>query len=385
MNQLLLAVNYLHQEDTIHRDLKPENILFPAGSSDSNCISILQLKQFKLIDFARATECEELEVLTSRVTTPEYCSPEVVMQQYGQKADIYACGVTLYLCLTNAFPFDGSTTDEIYDAIMDGDCVVPDSVSDAGLDFLFQLLAYDEDFRPTASKALEHPWFAEQNVSGVKTIGDGKHSLPKRASTAAAVQKALRNLSVARSNKKQTIYALIAAQDMLKSEREAIDKAFFDLDLNHDGKLSKDEVRAGYAACFGEDLKPEEIDELFESLDTDNSGYLLYSEFVVAALNQKEVLTTSRTGTLRRAFDRFDTNHTGTISREDLKLLLREAMDARPVAGDSETMLEQLLDQVGDQVRSPASLPLLFLSVLSITALTLISFCLSCSLSSSPG
>lgn len=66
------------------------------------------------------------------------------------------------------------------------------------------------------------------------------------------------------------------------------------MDLNGDGKLQKNEIQAGYAEFFGRNLSDQEVDELFAKVDADGSGEIEYSEFVVATLNEKNILSTNK-------------------------------------------------------------------------------------------
>ena len=66
------------------------------------------------------------------------------------------------------------------------------------------------------------------------------------------------------------------------------------MDKNGDGKLQKDEIKDGYAEFFGRNISDEEIDEMFAKVDTDGSGEIEYSEFVVASLNEKNILSNNK-------------------------------------------------------------------------------------------
>jgi Ca2+-binding EF-hand superfamily protein len=48
-----------------------------------------------------------------------------------------------------------------------------------------------------------------------------------------------------------------------KQEKESIDKVFRAMDVNGDGKLSKDEIQKGYLQFFGRSLNDQEVDEMF--------------------------------------------------------------------------------------------------------------------------
>ena len=66
------------------------------------------------------------------------------------------------------------------------------------------------------------------------------------------------------------------------------------MDLNGDGKLSKDEIRAGYLEYFGRTIGDVELDAIFEKCDADGSGSIDYSEFVIATMNEKKLLNGKR-------------------------------------------------------------------------------------------
>jgi calcium-dependent protein kinase len=66
------------------------------------------------------------------------------------------------------------------------------------------------------------------------------------------------------------------------------------LDTDGDGKLSKEEILVGYDKYFGKHMSPEDVDQLFESVDIDNSGFIDYSEFVIATMNEKQLLTNDK-------------------------------------------------------------------------------------------
>ena len=57
--------------------------------------------------------------------------------------------------------------------------------------------------------------------------------------------------SDASSKLKQATFAFIASQLLSKNEKEQIDKVFRAMDKNGDGKLSKEEIKDGYAEYFG--------------------------------------------------------------------------------------------------------------------------------------
>ena len=69
-----------------------------------------------------------------------------------------------------------------------------------------------------------------------------------------------------------------------------LQKAFKVLDTNNDGMLSKYELTVGYQRIYGEAAQ-DVVDRVFEKVDIDGSGQIDYSEWVVATINKKNLLT----------------------------------------------------------------------------------------------
>lgn len=75
--------------------------------------------------------------------------------------------------------------------------------------------------------------------------------------------------------------------------------------------LCKEEIKAGYDEYFGKTMSDEEIDNIFMKTDIDGSGTIDYSEFVVAAMNEQNILNQNR---LKAAFNLYDKDGGGSIS-----------------------------------------------------------------------
>ncbi len=58
---------------------------------------------------------------------------------------------------------------------------------------------------------------------------------------------------------------------------------------------------------------------MFNSVDIDKSGFIDYSEFVVASMNEKNLLTNEK---LKAAFKMFDKDGSGFISSDEIKQVL---------------------------------------------------------------
>lgn len=74
-----------------------------------------------LIDFGVATTSKgENEGLKEMAGTPYFLSPGVIFGKYGKKADIWSCGVVLYVMIYGVQPFVGDNNHELFENIKAG-------------------------------------------------------------------------------------------------------------------------------------------------------------------------------------------------------------------------------------------------------------------------
>lgn len=93
--EIVVAVEYLHEEGILYRDLKPENIL------------ICKDGHIKLIDFGLSKIVSGRNQTFSVVGTPEYLAPEIYSSKdgYDESSDWWNLGALIYEMLTGAAPF----------------------------------------------------------------------------------------------------------------------------------------------------------------------------------------------------------------------------------------------------------------------------------------
>jgi calcium-dependent protein kinase len=104
-----------------------------------------------------------------------------------------------------------------------------------------------------------------------------------------------------------------------KNKKEELAKVFKAFDKNGDGRLSMDEVKQGYLDHYGKVISDDEVEKMFKSVDSDNSGFIDYTEFVVASMNAEELTSNEF---LQAAFKMFDKDGSGIISADEIKAVL---------------------------------------------------------------
>lgn len=114
-DQLLAALEHIHEERVLHRDIKPANLfVHHTGEADGRGWTV------KLLDFGVACDkgtASRGEPGGRIVGTPEYMAPEqVTAGPLDERTDLYQFGVVLYRMLTGRLPFLLTDRREIYQA-----------------------------------------------------------------------------------------------------------------------------------------------------------------------------------------------------------------------------------------------------------------------------
>ncbi|CAL0331617.1 unnamed protein product [Lupinus luteus] len=176
--QVFQGLAYMHQRGYFHRDMKPENLLVTKDI-------------IKIADFGLVREISSQPPYTEYVSTRWYRAPEVLLQSYlySSKVDMWAMGAIMAELFSLRPLFPGvSEADEIYkicsvigspttESWADGlklardinyqfpqlagvqlSVLIPSAGADA-ISLITSLCSWDPCKRPTASEALQHPFF----------------------------------------------------------------------------------------------------------------------------------------------------------------------------------------------------------------------------------
>ncbi|XVF48288.1 hypothetical protein PTKIN_Ptkin03bG0178200 [Pterospermum kingtungense] len=135
-----------------HRDLKPENLLL-----DEN-------ENLKISDFGLSALPEQLRndgLLHTQCGTPAYAAPEVLRKKGydGSKADIWSCGVILYVLLAGFLPFQDENIMKMYRKIFKAEFEFPPWFSTESKRLISKLLLADPEKRITIPATMRVPWF----------------------------------------------------------------------------------------------------------------------------------------------------------------------------------------------------------------------------------
>lgn len=112
----------------------------------------------------------------------------------------------------------------------------------------------------------------------------------------------------------------ISAQVAAEKDRDELMATFKALDKDGNGILTREELKAGYAKVFGHSQDVDgEVNRIFKQIDTNNSGEIDFSEFLVAAAAEYKEMSKKR---IEQTFRLFDLDGNGYIDRKELLQVL---------------------------------------------------------------
>ncbi|XP_006658129.1 CBL-interacting protein kinase 2 [Oryza brachyantha] len=150
--QLICAVDFCHSRGVYHRDLKPENLLLDENSN-------LKVSDFGLSALA---DCKRQDgLLHTTCGTPAYVAPEVINRKGydGAKADIWSCGVILFVLLAGYLPFHDKNLMDMYKKIGKAEFKCPSWFTTDVRRLLLRILDPNPSTRISMEKIMENPWF----------------------------------------------------------------------------------------------------------------------------------------------------------------------------------------------------------------------------------
>ncbi|PON37022.1 GPCR kinase [Parasponia andersonii] len=145
------------REQICHRDLKLENTLLDGSPTP----------RLKICDFGYSKSALLHSQPKSTVGTPAYIAPEVLSRKEydGKIADVWSCGVTLYVMLVGAYPFedpeDPRNFRKTIGRIMSVQYSIPDyvRVSVDCKQLLSRIFVANPAKRIAIPEIKQHPWF----------------------------------------------------------------------------------------------------------------------------------------------------------------------------------------------------------------------------------
>jgi calcium-dependent protein kinase len=349
VRSILRFISQCHAKGFIYRDVKPDNFLFQTKDPDSH---------LKATDFGLSIKHWPHErKLTSRSGTPAYMAPELVMQSYDEKCDVWSVGMLTYQMLTGRFPYwedvrRVSLTD-VWKAILTDDInwSSPElkQLSRPAIDFLQSLLQRDPANRPSAQECLEHLWVVDDtNAADLPLEGSVVQRL-QRFSTYGLLKQMVLMMIVDDMAAGGDAAAALKSQPSVGVPADVVEglqSLFNELDVDKSGSITMSELSQGLRKQ-GYNLTDDEIEQLMRKVDANHDGDVSINEFMATLLDWNLIQESQGWQSyVDRAFDNLNKDGDGFIRLEELVELLPTVMTdtGRPVSAEERlTMAKQML------------------------------------------
>ncbi|KAJ0082218.1 hypothetical protein Patl1_10027 [Pistacia atlantica] len=374
------VVHICHFMGVMHRDLKPENFLLSSKGEGA----MLKATDFGLSVFIEEDVDWPLDlhficgkVYRDIVGSAYYVAPEVLRRSYGKEIDIWSAGVILYILLSGVPPFWAGkeivdmflkycqTEKGIFDVILKGEIDFVSepwpSISDSAKDLVRKMLTQDPRKRITSAQVLEHPWIREGGTDkpidsavlsrmkqframnklkklalkvNVKLcnghfVSNYHHWSPYTVTTAAATTSSSSPLLPPQQNcchlspdhhHSPFLYYHVIAETLSEEEIKGLKAMFANMDTDKSGTITYEELKSGMAR-LGSKLSEAEVKQLMEAADVDGNGTIDYIEFISATMHRHRL---ERDEHLFKAFQYFDKDSSGYITRDELETAMKE-------------------------------------------------------------
>ncbi|KAG9151527.1 hypothetical protein Leryth_027055 [Lithospermum erythrorhizon] len=281
------------------------------------------------------------------------------MAELWKEVDVWCC-VALYILLSGVPPYWAETEKGIFDAILHGELDLETEpwplISGSAKDLVKKMLTRDAKKRITSAQVLEHPWIKE--IASDKPIDSAVLSRMKQFRAMNKLkQLALKKKDMNPVKKERKIFEFVPsymkyrnttatqwhmllypsamlscvcfvmeipyhviAENLSEEEIKGLKSMFTNIDTDQSGTITYEELKSGLA-CLGSKLSEAEVKQLMEAADVDGNGSIDYIEFITATMHRHRL---ERDEHLYKAFQHFDKDHSGFITRDELATAMKE-------------------------------------------------------------
>ncbi|PHU08301.1 CBL-interacting serine/threonine-protein kinase 24 [Capsicum chinense] len=154
--QLIDAIAHCHSKGVYHRDLKPENLLLDFQEN-------LKVSDFGL----SALPQQGVELLYTTCGTPNYVAPEVLDNQGydGAAADVWSCGIILYVLMAGYLPFDEADLPTLYTKIKAAEFSCPFWFFPGATSLIRKIIDPNPQTRIKIEGIKRDPWFRKNYIA----------------------------------------------------------------------------------------------------------------------------------------------------------------------------------------------------------------------------
>ncbi|KAI7860789.1 kinase-like domain-containing protein [Circinella umbellata] len=149
--EIILGIEYLHNNEIAHRDIKPDNLLLTKDG------------ELKIVDFGVSEMFHKGDDgMKKSAGSPAFMAPELCIPSHGEvsgkAADIWSMGITLYCLIYGRPPFMSHNIVELMSMISNDSIEYKGDLDSDLLDLLQRLLEKNPEERITMPEIRVHPW-----------------------------------------------------------------------------------------------------------------------------------------------------------------------------------------------------------------------------------
>ncbi|KAG6474825.1 hypothetical protein ZIOFF_064040 [Zingiber officinale] len=223
-NFTLRFLTFRRFQQICHRDLKLENTLLDNSPAP----------RLKICDFGFSKSSVLHSRPKSTVGTPAYIAPEVLSsREYdGKTADVWSCGVTLFVMLVGAYPFedpdDPNNFRKTIGRIVSAQYKIPSYVhlSQDCKQFISSIFVANPARRITISEIRNHPWFLKNLPRELAEAAQAQYYQRENAALAYSLQSAeeiMRIVEEARTSSTKAFVSSFAEYDESEGENDDVE------------------------------------------------------------------------------------------------------------------------------------------------------------------
>eukprot|EP01026_Neomeris_dumetosa_P039070 TRINITY_DN31_c9_g1_i4.p1 TRINITY_DN31_c9_g1~~TRINITY_DN31_c9_g1_i4.p1 ORF type:complete len:498 (-),score=83.19 TRINITY_DN31_c9_g1_i4:347-1840(-) len=316
---MVSVVAHCHSMNVFHRDLKPENFLL-ADPSESAVL--------KATDFGLSVFFKDGEMFSDVVGSAYYVAPEVLRRNYDYSADIWSCGVILYILLSGVPPFWGESEQQIFRSILNDELDFQSDpwpqISKEAKDAVRRMLDRNVKNRASAEEILKHDWMKENGIASDKPMD-------------VAVVTRIKGFAAMNRLKKEALRVI--ALNLPAEEIAGLKAMFQSIDTDKSGTITVQELREALR-LKGASLPEDELQNIMQNADVDGDGVIEYEEFLAATMHINKLEDEEA---LFQTFQHFDADGSGYITIDELK----DALHQRGKDIDLQSIIDEV-DKDGD-------------------------------------
>eukprot|EP01026_Neomeris_dumetosa_P039073 TRINITY_DN31_c9_g1_i8.p2 TRINITY_DN31_c9_g1~~TRINITY_DN31_c9_g1_i8.p2 ORF type:complete len:295 (-),score=58.44 TRINITY_DN31_c9_g1_i8:399-1283(-) len=257
-----------------------------------------------------------------------YVAPEVLRRNYDYSADIWSCGVILYILLSGVPPFWGESEQQIFRSILNDELDFQSDpwpqISKEAKDAVRRMLDRNVKNRASAEEILKHDWMKENGIASDKPMD-------------VAVVTRIKGFAAMNRLKKEALRVI--ALNLPAEEIAGLKAMFQSIDTDKSGTITVQELREALR-LKGASLPEDELQNIMQNADVDGDGVIEYEEFLAATMHINKLEDEEA---LFQTFQHFDADGSGYITIDELK----DALHQRGKDIDLQSIIDEV-DKDGD-------------------------------------